>query len=61
MADQCRRHEAVELLRRTRGPDAARAGEELLKDPVDLVRDAELLMSLGLTMEQIVEDLGASP
>jgi hypothetical protein len=61
MADQCPKHEAVELLRRSRGPDAARQAEAVLPDPVDLRRDAALLVSLGLTMGQIMDDLGASP
>ena len=58
MADQCPKHEAVELLRRSRGPDAARQAEAELPDPVDLRRDAALLVSLGLTMSQLMDDLG---
>lgn len=61
MADQCPKHQAVELLRRSRGPDAARQAEAELPDPVDLRRDAALLVSLGLTMGQLMDDLGASP
>lgn len=61
MAQQCPRSEAVQLLRRTRGPDAARQGEELLPDPVDLHRDADLLTGLGLTVAQMLELMGSSP
>lgn len=61
MTDRCPKHQAVELLRRTRGPDAARHADQVLSDPVDLRRDAALLVSLGLTMEQMMTDLGASP
>ena len=61
MADQCPKQQAVELLRRTRGPEAARQASAVLPDPVDLRRDAALLMGLGLTMGQMMDDLGASP
>lgn len=61
MADQCRKQQAVDLLRRSRGPDAARHADTVLPDPVDLRRDAALLRSLGLTTEQMLNDLGASP
>ncbi len=46
MADQGPKHQAVELLRRTRGPDVARHDGAALPDPVDLRRDAAPLVNV---------------
>ena len=46
--------------RRPRGPDPTKS-TGTLPDPVDTVRDAQLLAHYGLTRGQLVDQIGGSP
>jgi hypothetical protein len=52
----------LRVLRRVGVPEETlQALDEALPDPVDLVRDANLLGSYGLSRDGLMEDMGSSP
>jgi hypothetical protein len=51
----------LRLLRRIGRFDVLEEADRLLPDPVDTVRDAQLLARYGLTRSQLTDRLGGSP
>jgi hypothetical protein len=52
----------IALLRRIGVPEeTVTALDAVLDDPVDLVRDANLLASYGLTRDNLIDRMGGSP
>lgn len=58
---QMSKEELVAVLRRVGRVDLIDEVNRTLPDPVDTVRDAQLLAHYGLTRGQLVEQIGGSP
>ena len=58
---QISKKELVAVLRRVGRVDLIDEVNRTLPDPVDTVRDAQLLAHYGLTRGQLVDQLGGSP
>jgi hypothetical protein len=54
--------DVLKLLRRTGFPEETIGALEVaLRDPVDVVRDANLLADYGITRDHLVDRMGGSP
>lgn len=58
---QISKKELVAVLRRVGRVDLIDEVNRILPDPVDTVRDAQLLAHYGLTRGQLVDQIGGSP